>query len=432
MEPNRKPPLSVAFRALRIPNYRLFWVGQLVSLTGTWMQSIAQAWLVLRLTNSPFALGAVTMAQTLPFLLLSLFGGVIADRVSKRRLLVITQTAMLVDAFVLGLLTSTGRITLAQIYVLVAVMGTASAIDNPTRQAFVSEMVGPDDLPNAVALNSAQFNAARLIGPALGGLAVALIGIGGAFYVNAVSYLAVIGSLLLMRPERFFGAPRPSRGNVIGQIGEGLGYALRTPDIALIVLVMAVVGTFGYNFTVILPLIAKYVLNTNAFGLGVLTSAMAVGSLTGALGIAYLGRADRRTLFVGAAGFSVLLVLVALSGWWVLTIPLLAALGLFSIVFTATANTRMQLVAPPQLRGRVMSIYTLLFMGSTPFGSLIVGGLADRLGVQPAIAAMGLVCILGVAAGLIYLRHNHDRLRPEPPSRRLPAPAAARTPAVSS
>jgi MFS family permease len=425
MQSVTRAPLRRAFRAFRNPNYRLFWFGQLVSLTGTWMQSVAQAWLVLRLTGSPLALGTVTLVQTTPFLLFSLFGGVIADRVRKRRLLLVTQTVMALDALTLATLTVSGRITLPLIYVLVGLMGLANAVDNPTRQAFVSEMVGPDDLPNAVALNSTLFNAARLIGPALGGVTIAAVGVAGCFSLNALSFLAVIGGLLRMRPERFFTAPRPARGHVLRQIGEGLRYAVRTPDVALVVLLMAVIGTFGYNFQVIMPLLARFVLHTGPAGFGALTSAVAAGSLIGSLAIAYTGRARWQTLLMGAAGFSVCLLAVALSHVWLVSMALLAALGLCSIVFTATANTRLQLTTPPHLRGRVMSIYSLLFMGSTPVGSLIIGTLAERLGVQPAVAGAAAACGVGVLASLAYARRVRHRLTPD--AALTPAPPRARS-----
>jgi MFS family permease len=402
-----RPPLKQAFRALRNPNYRLFWCGQIVSMIGTWMDRIAQAWLVLRLTDSPLALGVLTACQTLPVLLLALFGGVIADRVPKRRLLVITQSVMLCQAVVLTVLTATGHIRLIDMYILAAVLGTATALDNPARQAFVKELVGPDDVPNAVALNSIIFNTARLLGPALGGIVIALIGVAGCFGINSVSFLAVIAGLLLMRPERFFEMPSPARGKMFAQIAEGLRYAVQTPAIALVVLLVSVIGTFGYNFTVLLPLIAQFVLHTGSIGFGALTSAMAVGSLAAALSIAYSGKAEQRTLFIGAAGFSVLLFCLALSGIWPVTIAVLVVIGWFSITLTATANSRLQIITPPQLRGRVMSLYTMLFMGTTPIGSIVLGTLADRQGVRVATAEVAVICGLGTIAGLIYLRlHN--------------------------
>lgn len=401
------------FRSLHNRNYRLYWCGQVVSLSGTWMQRIAQAWLVLQLTHSPFALGTVTTVQFTPILLFSLFGGVLADRVPKWRFLLGTQSVMAVQALVLAILISSGHIQLFHIYILAAILGIASALDGPTRQAFVIELVGREDLSNAVGLNSTIFNTSRILGPAIGGLLIAGIGVAGCFYLNALSFFGVIGGLLLMDPTRFF-AGRPTRGgNVLGQIRAGLHYAVTTPDLAFALLLMGILGTFGYNFTVLLPLIADEVLHSGAIGFGILTAAMGIGSLLAALGVAYRGRATRLTLLIGAAGFSLLLCGVGLSRWWLLTIPLLVALGVCSITFTATANTRLQLVAPPDMRGRIMSLYQLLFAGTTPFGSLLVGGLAQRWGVQRATVTVATICGLGVLLALGYLRRNAARLLPD-------------------
>lgn len=401
------------FSSLRNRNYRLYWFGQVVSMSGTWMQRIAQAWLVLQLTNSPLALGTVTTIQFTPILLFSLFGGVLADRLPKWRFIICTQTIMAIQALVLAILVGTGHIQLLHIYLLAAVLGVASALDMPTRQAFVGELVGRDALPNAVALNSTIMNASRIIGPAVGGVLIAAIGVAGCFYFNAASFLAVIGGLLLMDPKKFFPSRPMKRGHVLGQIGEGVRYAVMTPDAALPLILMGMLGTFGYNFTVLLPLIADEVLHSGPSGFGLLTSAMGVGSLLAALGVAYRGKATRRTLMLGAIGFTILLGTLSVARWWALLIPLLVALGLCSIIFTTTANTRLQLVAPPQMRGRIISIYQLLFAGTTPFGSLIIGGLAERYGVQEATAIVAAACGLGVAAALLYLWRNVARLLPE-------------------
>jgi predicted MFS family arabinose efflux permease len=227
-----------------------------------------------------------------------------------------------------------------------------------------------------------------------------------------VSFVAVLIGLLLMDPRRFFAAERPRRAAMLKQLGEGLHYAVTTPDILLAMITMAVLGTFGYNFQVFIPLIAQFVLHTNSVGFGLLTSALAVGSLIAAFGVAWLGKGSRRSLLIGAGSFSVVLFCVGLASMWLVVVPLLVALGLSSTVFTATNNARLQLIAPPHLRGRVMSINTLLFVGSTPLGSLIVGGMAESAGVQPTVAAMGMLCMLGVAASLVYLRHSRDRLVP--------------------
>lgn len=414
------------FRSLQNRNYRLYWCGQVVSLSGTWMQRIAQAWLVLQLTHSPLALGTVTTIQFTPILLFSLFGGVLADRVPKWRFLLLTQSIMAAQALTLAILISTGQIQLFHIYILAAILGVASALDGPTRQAFVIELVGREDLPNAVALNSTIFNTSRILGPGIGGLLIAWIGVAGCFYVNAFSFFGVIGGLLLMDPKRFF-AGRPAReGKVLRQIGAGLRYAITTPDAALPLLLMGILGIFGYNFTVLLPLIGDQVLHSGAIGFGVLTAAMGVGSLMAALGVAYRGRATRQTLLIGAAGFSLLLFAVGLSHWWALTLPLLVALGVCSITFTATASTRLQLVAPGDMRGRIMSIYQLLFAGTTPFGSLIIGGLAERWGVQQATMLVAVICGLGVLLAFAYLRRNAARLLPEDaPEERAASPTIA-------
>jgi MFS family permease len=394
------------FQALRNPNYRLFWLGQLVSQSGTWMQRVAQAWLVLTLTDSPLALGTVTTLQFLPILLLSLFGGVLADRVPKRRLLLVTQSVAAAQSLVLAALTATGQIQLWQIYCLAAVLGLANALDNPTRQAFVVELVGREDLPNAVALNSTLFNTSRLVGPALGGLAVATIGFSGAFFLNTASFLAVIVGLALMRPERFHQVPTPVRGPVFRRVGEGLAYAFRTPEVLFVLIVLGALGTFGYNFNVALPLLARFVLTAGPTGLGALTSAIGFGALLAALWQAYGRRTSRRVMISSASVFSVFLFLTGLSQWFLATLALLVVLGFASIVFTTAANTRLQLVAPDHLRGRVMSLYTLLFAGTTPIGSLFIGGSAERWGVPFALILAALLCGLGVLAGLAYLRRR--------------------------
>ncbi|MCC6174392.1 MAG: MFS transporter [Chloroflexi bacterium] len=390
------------FRALRHREYRLYWIGLVVSQTGTWMQSIAQAWLVLQLTDSPLALGSLTSFQALPVLFFALFGGVVADRLPKRRLLLGTQSLMLVQALTLGILTWGNWITLWQLYAMALMLGVLNALDNPTRQAFVSELVGTEDLPNAVALNSLVFNVSRLVGPALGGVTIALVGVAGCFLLNSASFLAVIVGLLLMRPIAMVRAASRERRSLLGHIGEGLAYALRTPDALLVVILMAVIGMFGYNFSVILPLIAEYVLDADAAAFGTLTSAVGVGSIVASLFLARAETTTRRRLLLGGAGFSVLFIALAMAQSWVPILAILVMIGIFSITFSSTANIRLQTVTPPHLRGRVMSIYTLLFLGSTPIGGLVVGALAQYQGVQVAVAELGVICTLGVVAALVY------------------------------
>jgi MFS family permease len=395
--------VAPTFRSLRNYNYRLFYFGQMISLTGTWTQTIGQAWLVLDLTHSPFALGTVTMLQFLPVSLLVLFGGVFADRMPKRRLLVLTQTAAMTQAFILAFLVWSGLIALWQIYVLAVMLGLTNALDNPTRQAFVVEMVGRDDLVNAVALNSGLFNGARLVGPALGGVAIAVVGVGATFFINGVSFIAVIIGLLLMKPGLLHWAPRSESGHVLEQLAEGLRYSLRTPAILFVLILVAAIGTFGYNFTVVLPLLARNVLHVGSIGFGMMSSAMGVGSLAAALVLATLAKTSRRTLLIGATAFVILLAAVAASHWYALTLALLVALGVASVAFMATANTSLQITAPDRLRGRVMSLYMLLFLGTTPIGGLLTGVMAEHIGVRLTVGIEAAICAAGIAAAFAYL-----------------------------
>jgi MFS family permease len=398
--------LGSTVRAMRTRNYRLFWFGQLVSVSGTWMQRVAQSWLVLQITDSPLALGTVSALQFLPILLLALFGGVMADRLPKQRVLIVTQFVQLVQAAAIAVLAGTGRIELWHIYVLATVLGLANAFDTPARQSILPEMVGPRDLANAVALNSSLFNAARIIGPALAGGIIALVGVTACFWLNAVSYLAVIAALAAMRPAEFFETAAPTRGPLLGQLRDGVAYALRTRDVCLVIILLAALGTFGFNFNTFVPLLARYALDSGAAGFGLLFSCLGFGSVVAALLIASREQATERALLLGAAAFALILGLVASSPTYLLTATLLALLGAASTVFSATASTRMQLATPIALRGRVMSIFTLLTMGSTPIGSPLIGALVEYQGVQVALAEVALLCGLGVGVGFLYARRT--------------------------
>ncbi len=393
--------LRDTFIALSVRNFRLFWFGQLISLCGTWMQTVGQAWLVLNLTGSAFAVGTVTTLQFLPITLLVLFGGVIADRVPKRRFLVITQTSALIQAVVLGVLVATGTVRIWHVYLLATALGLTNAFDNPTRQAFVPELVGKDLVPNAVPLNSTLFNAARIVGPAIGGVTIAVFGVAGTFFLNAASFVPVIIALLMIRTSELFPVERGS-GRIVAQLREGVSFAFRTPSVLLILIIMAFVGTFGYNFQTELPLLARFVLNVGSIGFGAMTAVLGVGSLVAALGIAYSRRADERQIVFGGLVFSLLLILVGLSHWFAVTLILLILMGFFGIIFTASANTRLQLLSPGYLRGRVMSLYVLLFAGSTPIGAFLMGNVAEKLGVQAAIVLFGAISAAGVVLALLY------------------------------
>ncbi len=397
--------LRHTFAALGVRNFRLFWLGQLVSVSGTWMQSIGQAWLVLTLTQSPFAVGTVTTLQFLPVTFLVLFGGVFADRVPKRSFLIGTQSAAMLQALILGVLVTTGVVRVWHIYLLALALGINNAFDNPTRQAFVPEMVGRGLVTNAVALNSTLFNAARIVGPAIGGITIATIGIDGTFYLNAASFVPVIIALMMMRPSGLFPVAK-GQGRMFEQLREGISFAYRTPQIMLILLVMFFVGTFGYNFSTALPLLADFVLHVGSVGFGVMTAVLGIGSLLAALAIAYTRRVGERQILIAGGIFSLLFVAIGASRWFALTLALLIVLGFAAITFSASANTRLQLLAPGYLRGRIMSLYVLLFAGTTPIGAFLLGNAAERFGVQKAVVVFGLVSASGVIVGAIY-RASH-------------------------
>jgi MFS family permease len=392
------------FRALRSRNYRLFYAGQGISLSGTWMQTIAQAILVLQITDSKVALGTVTMLQFLPITLLVLFAGMLADRVPKRELIIATRVLAMVQAAVITVLVWSGSIELWHVYVLAVVLGIANAFEQPTRQAFVVEMVGRDDLMNAVALNSGLFNSARLIGPAIGGLIIAAFGLKWAFLLNALSFVPAILALTMMDSSQFHATKGrvAADANPLRELTAGISYVFRTPAALMVVIIMSAIGTFGINFTVMLPLIARYVLDQGSAGLGFMTSAVGLGALVAALLLASRTDVTRRTLFLGGAAFGVLLAMIAVSQWYVATLALLVLLGVAHTTFASTANVSLQLTAPDHLRGRVMSLYMLLIAGSTPVGGYLTGLMAEHLGVSTAVGINAAICMVGTAAGVLY------------------------------
>ncbi len=396
--------VTSGFRSLSNRNFRLFWFGQLVSLAGTWMQDVALSWLVLSLTESPAALGLTMTIRFLPALLFSLYGGVLADRLPKRRTIVATQCIQLAVALTLAILASTDLITVALIYVLAGIRGMADAVESPTRQAFVPEMVGKSQVSNAVALNSTQFNAARIVGPAIGAAVISAFSIAACFYLNTVSFLAVIIALLAMRVSELQPSPRVKGENALRKLLEGVRYARSTPNVVLILIILAALGTFGYNFQVVLPLVAKYLVESGVSGLAVLMASMGVGAVVGGLVNAYRGKPGNGLLFVSALCFSVLELGFGFSRSQVLDTGLMFAIGLCGVLFMTTANTRLQLLVPDHMRGRVMGMYILLFLGTTPIGSLVIGQLAESIGVQGTVIAMACICLAGVAAGFAYAR----------------------------
>jgi len=391
--------------ALQHRDFRLFWTGQLISQIGTWMQSVGQSWLVLELTDSPLQLGLVTSLQFTPILFLSPVGGALSDRIAKRRVLLVSQTAMMVQALVLALLVWSGRVRYWHVAVLAVIYGVGRALDIPARQAYLTDLVGKRDLPNAVALNSVVMNGARIVGPAVAGILIAAFGVAPAFLLNGISFIAVIAALLAMRTE---GQPDPA-----GRLGirEGLlgavAYAGGTPSVAFTLGLMVVVSLLVLNFNVVVPLVARDVLDQGAHGFGLLMSSLGGGAVTGAVGVALLrtGRPPLSFLASSATALCVGLLVLSLVGHVGMAAAVLAALGCCQILFTTSCNTTLQLVTPDALRGRVMGLYALTFAGMTPFGSLLVGTVAEHLGVRAACAAGGAGGLLGVAV-LVLVAHR--------------------------
>ena len=428
MQSNLRPKVVRQFSSLAIYNYRVYFAGQLVSLVGTWMQTTAQAWLVLQLTSSPLALGTVTTLQFLPITVFTLFGGAFADRFPKRRVLMFLQTLSMLQALALGLLVVTDTVQLWHVYVLALCLGTINAFDGPVRQAFGVELVGRERLVNAVALNSSIFNLARIAGPAVAGIAIATVGMSTAFLINAASFVAVLGAYAIMRPAQFHAVPRrAANGNVLHQVREGLQFSARTPQIAFLFILLAFIGTFGYNFTILIPLVAEFVLEVGPKQFGLLTSAMGVGSLVAALTMAATGRLSRRNLVIAAICFAVILAAISMSRSYYLTAALLVLLGVASVLFSTTINTTLQILVPDELRGRVMSIFFLLFAGTTPLGGYVTGVLAERIGVRETLLILAGICGLGIATGLAYLYLGDASRRHEETTRPEPADTAARS-----
>jgi MFS family permease len=401
-------------------------MGQSISLIGTWMQTIAQGWLVLELTDSKAQLGIVTMLQFLPIMMFVLFAGVVADRVRKRDFLMLTQVVAMLQALILAALVITDTVELWHVYVLAFALGLANAFDMPTRQAFAIEMVGRDDLLNAVALNSSMFNSGRLIGPAIGGLVITVAGVETAFLINGLSFVPVLISLSLVRTSDLYAVGRGNAAaNPLRDLREGISFAWQTPSIRLTIILVAMIGMFGYNFTVMIPLIARYVLHEGAAAFGFLTAAVGLGSLFAALMLTGRKASTRYQLFAGAATFSALLACVAVSQNIFLTLAFLVGVGIAGTTFATTANTSIQLASPDHLRGRVVSLYMLLFAGSTPIGGLLLGLIADRYGTQWAIGVFALACALGTLAAAAYYASNRSAIERTAEVARQPAEASA-------
>ncbi len=394
------------FSSLRVRNFRLFATGQVISNSGTWMQRVAQDWLILELTHgSGTAVGIATGLQFLPLLLFSLWGGMIADRYPKRNILMVTQACMGALALILGTLTITGVVQPWHVYLLAFGLGLATVVDNPTRQSFAVEMVGKKDLTNAIALNSAVFNLARISGPAVAGLVISLVGTPTAFFLNAASYLAVIIGLKMMRPSELIPSERVVRAK--GQLREGLAYVRSRPDLLMTLVLVFFVATFGMNFQVTTALMSRVVFHTGAGRFGIASAVFAFGALMGALVAARRIKQGMRLLVITALAFSVLEVGTAFMPTYWLFLVLLVPTGLTVISLSTAANASIQLTTPPEMRGRVMGIYMLVFLGGTPIGSPLTGWVAQEFGTRMALAAGGIISVAAtVVVGLLIARRR--------------------------
>jgi MFS family permease len=385
------------FGALAHRNFRLFLFGQTVSLTGAWMQSVAQGWLVLLLTNSPFYVGLVSALGSLGVLLFTLYAGVIADRTDKRRTVVITQTLQMVQAFALAALVWSGHVTVASVMVLAACLGVVSAFDIPTRQSFLVEMVGKEDLMSAIALNTSVFNLTRVIGPVVAGVLIGAEGVAICFFLNGVSYLAVIAGLLAMRLPPHI--PHPTRVSAWQGFREVLTFLRSDRRVSTLVGLTAIISIFGFPYLVLLPVFARDVLQVGATGYGLLSSAVGFGAVAGALTVAILSHRipKGRTVVVAGTMFGILLALFASSRVYPFAMGLLVLVGAAMIVNNALTNTLLQTLVPDHLRGRVMGFYSFMFVGMAPLGAFQAGVFGERLGTPTAIAAGGVVSALAVA-----------------------------------
>jgi MFS family permease len=400
-------PVPGNLPALRHRNYRLFFAGQGLSLIGTWMTAVAQSWLVLQLTGDPFDLGLINVAQFTPVLILGLFGGLVADALPKRATMYATQIVAMVVSLLLFILAATHTVQLWQVFLLAGVMGVRNAVDMPTRQAFSVEMVGRADLGNAVALNSAMFNGARIIGPAIAGVAIGIFGVAPAFLIDAISFLAVLAALFVMDETALVAPPSSAHLRNLRGVGvnlaEGLSYVRHTGVVLLAVVVIGVVATFGINFSVVIPPLAATTLGVGAVGYGFLMAASGLGSLTASLLIAFRGTKPSRML-AGALVLGAAEMVIGGSASYPLDLLLMFTAGAGAISMMATANTTMQLAVPDALRGRVMSVYTTVFAGASPIGGLTMGAIASNVGPQIAIFVGGSISFVAGLIGVAWYR----------------------------
>ncbi len=395
------------FASLRVRNFRLYFIGQIISQSGTFMQSIAQAWLVLKLTNSGAALGLIAALQNLPVLLFAPLGGMLADRHSKRRLLLLTQAGFGLLALLLGALVFANVAQLWMVAAISFLFGIVNCIDNPTRQSFVVEMVGPAQLRNAVSLNSTMFNLSRIIGPALAGLVIAAVGIAPCFIYNGLSYGAVIAMLLMMHAAELHADIRVGSGR--GQLADGFRYAFSTAILRDILILMAIIGTLTYEFQVSLPLLAEFTFNGNAASYAALSSALGVGAVIGGLLTASRKHTSFDTVVVAALLFGLAALFASVMPSLLTAVGAVVVLGFFSIYFSSSANTTIQLASNPEMRGRVMALWTMAVLGSTTLGGPIIGFVGQQIGARWSVAVGGIAAVIAAAYGFLAVRRTRER-----------------------
>ncbi len=406
--------LRRSFDSLSVPNYRRYFKGQVVSLSGNWMQTVAEVWLILSLTGSGFAVGIATALQFLPVMLLGALGGSLADRFAKRDLLMVTQAMMMLPPLILLGVTMAGVVTPAMVFGLILIRGTLLAIDNPARQAFVMEMVGPDRIVNAVSLNSVIVHSARVAGPAVAGILIATLGVAPCFGLNALTFVVMIRALHGMDPRRLAEPPKADAGET-GRVRAALRHVRETPELAMPLLLMAVVGTLGLNFQVILPLLARMTFEGGASSYAVLVSSMGAGSVIGALVTGARGRTGMGMIAASALAFGGLAMAAALMPSLASEIPVLALLGASAVTFAAAINSTIQLAVEPEMRGRVMALYTVVFLGSTPIGGPLVGFISESADPRFALV-LASVSGLIAAAGAWWISSRRDRRQNREPA----------------
>ena len=418
------------FSSLEVPNYRRYFTGQVISLSGNWMQIVAEIWLVLQLTGSGVAVGLTTASQFLPILLFGAYGGLLADRFDKRRLLMLTQVTMAIPALALFALAMTGVVEAWMVIALAFVRGTVNALDNPARQSFVIEMVGAERVVNAVSLNSVIVHCARMAGPAVAGVLIASVGVEPCFLLNAVSFAAMLTALALMAPAELSTPPTATRER--GALRAALRYVASTPALAVPLAMMALVGTLSFNFQVLLPLLARFTFHGGPQTYALLVTAMGVGSVAGALVAGARGRVTPGLLVAASAAFGIFTVLAAAAPTLPLTVVALALIGASSVTFAAGVNSSLQLAVEPAMRGRVMALYSVVFLGSTPVGAPIAGALSESAGPRAGLLLGAAAALTAASVAYAVLRRRGESLAIQPEVPPSPACAAARPAAAAS